>query len=362
MKRIITCALSCALIISSAIGSFADVDSNTNWKSSLSEPGINFKSKGGFVATYEDFFDIREDTITFVPGKTYYFPCTWGDKSITDDFFENYSVAIEVTTAFPELTKSVDKKAESAYLSSTEAQKRVKSAEFIKKDGKYYFKFSTNDSFSYVDDKTIRIVVIAKDKLDSDYRDWEEMDLDIGYSKNGVGSAPVEYVTSTSYQVDSSLPIVEFDGDLTECTLEFEEGSTYEAKLPNKKSTKMNLLHTTDKDATITDANPKANINFLTFTAAPQFMEKSRLRFRADGKKYVYEVKADGKLVDLKLTNSDGKFNIITSQLTSYAASDIPLKGASIVAVDPTKPSVGTSTEVIPTPERPYNPGTGAAL
>ncbi|MEG2144004.1 MAG: hypothetical protein RRY40_01605, partial [Oscillospiraceae bacterium] len=241
MKRLLPCALSCALIMGSAVGVFANVDTTSKWKSEDSDPGVTFKSKGGYVATYEDFFDIQEDNIMFAPGKTYYFPCTWSNKDITDDFFNDYSVDITVTTAFPELTKSADKKAESSYLSATEAQGRVKSAEFIKKGDKYYFEFSTNDAYSYVDDKTVRIVVIAKDKLDSDYRDWEEMDLEIGYSKNGSGSVPADYVTTTRYEVDSTMPIVEFAGDLPSCTLEFEDGSTYEAKLPRTKDTKMNL-------------------------------------------------------------------------------------------------------------------------
>lgn len=309
----------------------------------------------------QDVFSIKEDTGTLSPGVDYYFECDWQGGPITDDFFEFYAVSVTVS------------RSDDDNVSSTTAKKIAEKAEFVKlgSANKYYFHFRAIPNYSYTEDVEIRIKATARDKSrDSkriDARSWYEMDLSIGYHDKQV----VEEVGSSQYDVDSDSPIVEFDEDLTDCRLDFEDGSYYNLRLA--KVRKFNLGHTTDANGAIAKAYPNAKLKFLTFYANPSFAYESVLKVHAPDAKYLYEMGDNNSLTLISDVNNGGYFGYSTSRLGAYVASSVPLEGAkiSVGATDSTATTTTTTTTTTApaqgattTPDNSVitNPQTGAVL
>ena len=262
---------------------------------------------------WSDFFDIEETNEIMLPGQTYYFPANWGGNKMDDDFFDVYKTSVSIT--------SVDTGA----ISTTAARSRVDFAEFVKgSDGYYYFCFRAKASFAYLEDVAIRVYVQAVDRKDDKFRGEYEMYLDIGYSQN---QGSVEYISSSTYDVDSTLPLVEFDGDLKNCQLNFEDGSYYLAQFATRNR-KYNLLYTETENAVIRAANPNANLKFLSFPTGPSFSGQSTLRIYAPRQSYLYEIGSNNTLTQLSSKSSGDYLNTQTNRLGSYVASDVPLKAS----------------------------------
>jgi hypothetical protein len=298
----------------------------------------------------QDFFTIDESVDLLVPGQNYYFECDWSGDPITDDFFDYYSVSVSYGAP------------EGSSLTNAQAKKYVKTAQFVKgSGGKYYFLFCANNSYSYVEDVTVRVTVIAKDKRDSDYRSWYEMELDIGYEFNN----SVDTVYDSPHEVDPSMPILEFDEDLDACRLEFDDGSYYNLRLSRVR--KFNFGYTEQENQAIVSTNPGAELKFLSFYARPSFASDGLLKIYAPGAQYLYQINSDNTLTRVSSTNTNDYFGITTAQLGAYVASDRALKSAGIASQDPVDGS-GSSTAPAsqspapaPTSPVPVNPPTGCA-
>lgn len=349
MKKLVAAALASAMVYSLCSVAFAAVDtSGPKLKKEDVQLGVNFISAGGYEGTYEDFFSIDYGDGMLVPGKTYYFPCDWAGEDMDEEFFDLYSVSISIASSDPD------------ELSNSNAKKYIKEAKFEKNNqGIYFFKVTASQSYSYVNDVGIKIVVVAKGKSNPDYRDWEEFDLDIGYAQNNTVNEV--YAGTDEYDVDNSAPIVEFDTDVKTCRLNFEDESFYYASFSNRV-TKMNLLHTEDANAVVKSGNPSATLKFLSFPTKPSFVSSGAFRFYAPGKSYLYQISDDNKLTLLSSNNKDGYFAFSTAQLGSYVASDKALTSSGTGAQTQTPAPTTPPSTTPPQGGGHFNPGTGAAL
>lgn len=291
----------------------------------------------------QDFFTIDESADLLVPGQNYYFECDWLGDPITDEFFEYYSVSVSYGAP------------EGSSMTNTQAKKYVKTAQFVKgSNGAYYFLFCANNSYSYTEDVTVRVTVMAKDKEDSDYRSWYEMELDIGYEAN----SNIDTVYDSPYEVDPDMPILEFDEDLDDCRLEFEDGSYYNLRLA--KVRKFNFGYTEQENQAVVTANPNAELKFLSFYARPSFANDGLLKIYAPGASYLYLINADNSLTRISSANNNDYFGITTSQLGSYVASNVALKSVGIVSGGAVTAPEAPAAPAAPSVPVPINPATGA--
>ena len=307
----------------------------------------------------EECFTIDEDTSLLTPGQDYYFKAYWGNSPMDDEFFEFYNVSISVGAP------------EGSELSTSSTKKYVSVAKLEKaSDGHYYFHFRATNTQSYLEDIPVRVRVMAKDngpvryfinegKNKVIYASWYDMELDVGYSIN----SQVNDIYEDEYTVDPDSPVVEFDSDLKDCRIEFDDTSFYQAKF--SKVRKFNLGHTFVENAQITSANPGASLKFINFYAKPKFASASVLKIYAPGKQFLYEISADNKLTLLSSEINGDYFGISTAQLGSYVASNKLLTGASVGTTPPaassSQASSGQAAQQPPT-TAPVNPPTGAAL
>lgn len=265
-----------------------------------------------------DFFTVKESNKTLYPGQDYYFETDWKGSPIDDDFFEYYKVSVSVTSG------------DTDDVSTAKVRSRVEKADFIKNEatGDYLFHFRAGMSFSYEDDIPVHILILAKDKENTDKRSWYDFDIDIGYSDGYLNKESTSVVDESQYDVDNNSPAIEFDKDLKQCRLDFEDGSYYTVRFSGNR--KFNFGYTNLENQLIVQANPKAKLYFLSFYARPGFANEDvfKLKSPAD-KKYLYEIKQDNTLSLLSEDNNNGYFGFTTRSLGSYVASDIPLNPAS---------------------------------
>lgn len=286
-----------------------------------------------------DFFEVKETNETLCPGQDYYFETDWEGSPIDDDFFEYYKVSVSVSSDDDDV-------------SSSAVRRRVEKAEFVKNEetGEYFFHFRASMSFSYLENLDAHIMVLAKDKENTDKRSWYEFDLTIGYSDGEIS----EVVDDSQYNVDNSNPAIEFDEDLKLCRLDFEDGSYYTLRLST--ATKFNFGYTNVANQFIVQANPKASLYFLSFYARPRFANEDVFKFKAPAdKKYLYEIKQDNTLVLLSEDNNNGYFGFTTRNLGSYVASDLPLRSAS------TSKGIYSNAAQVSTPSSPASAPAGSA-
>jgi hypothetical protein len=301
-----------------------------------------------------EFFEIDETSGNsggFAPGQSYYFPCTWGDDPITDEFFDAYATSVSINSA------------DTDEFSNSFARKCVDTAEFVRADnGEYYFLFRPAVLYSQLEDVDVIVAVFAKDRVDDDYRAWYEMDLTIEYS-----SAERNDVLDTEYDVDQNSPVLEFDDDLDSCRLNFSDDSYFNLKLTSTRV--FNFGYSFEPNTIIADANPNAEMKFLSFYAEPKFASAGLLKIYAPGAQYLYEIGANGSLTRLSATNNSGYFGLSLNQLKSYVASDVLLKTSS--GATPAGGSTSQSSSAAPSvieppvtspPNVPINPQTGAVI
>lgn len=80
-------------------------------------------------------------------------------------------------------------------------------------------------------------------------------------------------------------------------------------------------------NSAVAGANPNAKLRCITFPGTPMFAAYSDLVIKDKEMKYLYEVDGD-KLIQLDTDTKDGYLTYRTDRLTSYIASDRPLKNA----------------------------------
>ena len=357
MKKFLALMLSLTMISSFTVS--AGAATQERWTKDT-DTELYFKV-GDFAYSYENFIGVKQENKTLIPGNDYYFEMTWLDKPMTDEFFEHYTASVSIGTAFPSDDYTPEeRKDEESYLSSTSAQNLVEKAELAKVNDRYYLHLSMKNYFPYTNEKTFKVLIFAKDKLDTTYRSRVDIEFDVGYEKN----SSAVMVGSSECTVDNNEPIMEFSSDIGSCIINMDDGSKFEVEFSTKKDTKVNLHHSLDENLAVKMANPKANMRFLNFTARPYFTNKGRLLLNSPDKmQYAYEVSEDGTLKAVGTKPFDNRISVITDRLTSYVISDIPLnQPGSQSAPNDAASSNGSAAKTPPTAagKVPYNPGTGA--
>ena len=291
-----------------------------------------YTDSSGTDVPYKEFFEVDYPNDMLRPGQTYYFPCEWSGGPLTEKFFDEYIVSISVNSPYTSSQSGLPE-----YISTFEARRRVDAAEFVKNsDGSYYFKFRASNSFSYVFDTSVKIIITARDKRDSDYRGQFIMELDIGYAQNS--GNPIRVDTST-FEVDPDRPILQFDEDLDSCRLDFEDGSYYHIRLTSRTST-FGFAYNNDVNPAIQGANPKANLHFLSFPSNPRPAYDGLLKMYAPGAHYLYEIGDNNKLTLVSTeTGVSDYIGLTTRSLATYVAFDIALTTAAVVSPSPQAPS-----------------------
>ena len=120
---------------------------------------------------------------------------------------------------------------------------------------------------------------------------------------------------------------VKFDPDAEEVTIYFGENEDAWFTFNAQGQGALNLAYTTKFNKEIADLFPKANIDFITWTAAPAANRTGDLYITADEDTFLYEVTEDGikEVNGAKYDEDEGAWRIRTRKLAAYAISDMEL-------------------------------------
>ena len=142
-----------------------------------------------------------------------------------------------------------------------------------------------------------------------------------------IASTDYDVIDDDKYDVDNSMPLVMAGGDVSKSNLSFGNTAEYLAKFSSSKEKPYNLSYSTVTNSDVAGANPNADLVCISFPGTPMFAANSYLVIKDKDMKYLYEVDGD-ELIELKTTTQDGYLAYRTDRLTSYIASDRPLKNA----------------------------------
>lgn len=142
-----------------------------------------------------------------------------------------------------------------------------------------------------------------------------------------IASTDYDVIDDDEYDVDNSMPLVMAGGDVSKSNLSFGNTAEYLAKFSSSKEKPYNLSYSTVTNSDVAGANPNADLVCISFPGTPMFAANSYLVIKDKDMKYLYEVDGD-ELIELKTTTQDGYLAYRTDRLTSYIASDRPLKNA----------------------------------
>lgn len=142
-----------------------------------------------------------------------------------------------------------------------------------------------------------------------------------------IASTDYDVINDDEYDVDNSMPLVMAGGDVSKSKLSFGNTAEYLAKFSSSKEKPFNLSYSTVTNSKVVGANPKADLVCISFPGTPMFAANSYLVIKDKDMKYLYEVD-DDELIELETTTQDGYLAYRTDRLTSYIASDCPLKNA----------------------------------
>ena len=142
-----------------------------------------------------------------------------------------------------------------------------------------------------------------------------------------IASTDYDVIDDDEYDVDNSMPLVMAGGDVSKSNLSFGNTAEYLAKFSSSKEKPFNLSYSTVTNSSVAAANPNADLVCISFPGKPVFAANSYPVIKDKDMEYLYEV--DGKdLIELDATTQDGYLAYRTDRLTSYIASDRPLKNA----------------------------------
>ena len=142
-----------------------------------------------------------------------------------------------------------------------------------------------------------------------------------------IASTDYDVIDDDEYDVDNSMPLVMAGGDVSKSNLSFGNTAEYLAKFSSSKEKPYNLSYSTVTNSDVAGANPNADLVCISFPGTPMFAANSYLVIKDKDMKYLYEVDGD-KLIQLDTDTKDGYLTYRTDRLTSYIASDRPLKNA----------------------------------
>ena len=120
---------------------------------------------------------------------------------------------------------------------------------------------------------------------------------------------------------------VKFADDADEVTIYFGSNEDAWYTFDAKGQGAVNFAYTMKFNSEIADLFPKANIDFITWTATPATNRTGDLYITADEDTFLYEVTEDGikEVNGAKYDEDEGAWHIRTRKLTAYAISDIEL-------------------------------------
>lgn len=219
-----------------------------------------------------------------------------------------------------------------------------------KTDYIYVVAITTKASFTTKSQDLEGTIRIGKNKSDAEDRDAYDFAFVIAY---GVMQDP-------NGEVDSkNAPVVNFKNADDEVEMNFSDTATFTVNATNQDN-KIYMGWHEKPIADIVNRNPAANVDFLTFEAAPSFNRLGELKIFSEDARYLYQVLSDGTLKQINATYDDSEecFVITTRTLGVYAFSDIELTSAEAPSqpaepsepVEPSQPAEGGSTNPKPVP------------
>ena len=158
-----------------------------------------------------------------------------------------------------------------------------------------------------------------------------------------IASTDYDVIDDDEYDVDNSMPLVMAGGDVSKSNLSFGNTAEYLAKFSSSKEKPYNLSYSTVTNSDVAGANPDADLVCISFPGTPMFAANSYLVIKDKDMKYLYEVDGD-ELIQLETTTQDGYLAYRTDRLTSYIASDRPLKNAASSSDKETSSSSSSSS------------------
>lgn len=224
----------------------------------------------------------------------------------------------------------------------------------------WYVALTVKSSFSVKAEALNGTIRVGKSKADSNTNNPYDLARDVKY---GVMSA-------NDGNVDSKVaPVVNFKDVSDEIELNFGDTASFTVDVTGQDG-KMYMGWNEKPNSAVINANPTANIDFISFDTTPSFNRIGTFKLFSEDAKFIYQVGADGSLkkVDATYDESEECFVLKTRTLGSYVVSDIELQSAptvdsSIEAPVSSAPASSDSSAavVVPTVPGKPNPGTGAA-
>ena len=220
----------------------------------------------------------------------------------------------------------------------------------------YFAKIVTKSSTTT---KTIDLagdLFIGRNKSSADDRtESAHFDLDVTLSNRGNAVDNTDYFFTfgedgSSVQINpGAKAVVNFDGEAEEVVIEFGDSIGYfEFNAKGQKA--LNFAYTLDFNEEIADMFPDANLDFITWKAAPATNKTGTLYLYADEDTFIYELPSSSnaatavlkEVKNAKYNEDEGAWEIRTRKLVGYVISDKELD-VETVTVD-SSASTGSST------------------
>ena len=168
--------------------------------------------------------------------------------------------------------------------------------------------------------------------------------------------------------IDSSTPVVTFDGLDGEVTMEFNGGIEFTVDASSQDD--MFLKMDTSVIDSIVDAHPEANLDFINFEGAPSFNKTGVVYIPAEDEGFIYLREGDKlTLIEDAYDKDEEGYVFRTRTLGDWVISDVELDLDDVVVDEPetskpeskpeaSKPNTGSSKPNPDTGDK-YNPDTG---
>lgn len=234
------------------------------------------------------------------------------------------------------------------------AVKDIKTTVDTESDYAYFAKIVTKSSTTT---KTIDLagdLFIGRNKSSADgFDESAHFALDVTLSNRGtgaVGSPDYDIKVDGDIQIDpDKKAVLQFADEAEEVVIEFGDGIGYfEFNAKGQKA--LNFAYTLDFNEEIADMFPDANLDFITWKAAPATNKTGTLYLYADEDTFIYELPSSSnaatavlkEVKNAKYNEDEGAWEIRTRKLVGYVISDKELD-VETVTVD-SSASTGSST------------------
>lgn len=197
------------------------------------------------------------------------------------------------------------------------------------KDGYTYWvevKTKDNDTTKVLDVAGTLYIGTTKNKAEDESND-NKLSVSLELSNRNT-----DYYNPTPVEDEATIEpdangAVKFSDDAEEVTIYFGSNEDAWYTFNAKGQSDVNFAYTMKFNSEIADLFPKANIDFITWTATPATNRTGDLYITADEDTFLYEVTEDGikEVNGAEYDEDEGAWHIRTRKLTAYAISDIEL-------------------------------------